>query len=298
MTIKNVTVAGSGVLGYQIAFQAAFHHYKVTVYDISDEVLEKAKAKFNSLSEALKNEMNATDEQLALTFNNLYYSSDLAEAVKDADLLIESVPENPQIKQEFYEKLAAVAPEKTIFATNTSTLLPSTLAPYTGRPNQFIALHFANDIRKYNTAEIMGHSGTDQAVFDLLVSFAKSIGMVALPINKEQPAYILNSLLVPFLDAALELWGKGVADPQIIDKTWMVATGAPLGPFGFIDVIGINTAFNIRKMKADATQDPVKILTVKRLKEEFLDLGKLGTSSGEGFYQYPNPAYKDKDFLK
>lgn len=122
--------------------------------------------------------------------------------------------------------------------------------------------------------------------------------MVALPIYKEQPAYILNSLLVPFLDAALELWGKGVADPQIIDKTWMVATGAPLGPFGFIDVIGINTAFNIRKMKADATQDPVKILTVKRLKEEFVDLGKLGTSSGEGFYQYPNPAYKDKDFLK
>lgn len=156
MTIKNVTVAGSGVLGFQIAFQAAFHHYKVTVYDISDEVLEKAKAKFNSLSEALKNEMNATDEQLALTFNNLYYSSDLAEAVKDADLMIESVPENPQIKQEFYEKLAAVAPEKTIFATNTSTLLPSALAPYTGRPNQFIALHFANDIRKYNTAEIMG----------------------------------------------------------------------------------------------------------------------------------------------
>lgn len=298
MTIKNVTVAGSGVLGYQIAFQAAFHHYKVTVYDISDEVLEKAKAKFNSLSEAFKNEMNATDEQLALAFNNLSYSSDLAEAVKDADLLIEAVPENPHIKQEFYEKLAAVAPEKTIFATNTSTLLPSTLAPYTGRPNQFIALHFANDIRKYNTAEIMGHSGTDQAVFDLLVSFAKSIGMVALPIYKEQPAYILNSLLVPFLDAALELWGKGVADPQIIDKTWMVATGAPFGPFGFIDTIGINTAYNIRKMKADATQDPVKILTVKRLKEEFLDLGKLGTSTGEGFYKYPNPAYKDKDFLK
>lgn len=122
--------------------------------------------------------------------------------------------------------------------------------------------------------------------------------MVALPIYKEQPAYILNSLLVPFLDAALELWGKGVADPQIIDKTWMVATGAPFGPFGFIDTIGINTAYNIRKMKAEATQDPIKILTAERLKEEFLDLGKLGTSSGEGFYQYSNPAYKDKDFLK
>lgn len=298
MTIKNVTVAGSGVLGYQIAFQAAFHGYKVTVYDISDEVLEKAKAKFDLLSEAFKKDLNATDEQLALTFGNLSYSKDLGEAVKDADMLIEAVPENPHIKKEFYEKLAAVAPEKTIFATNTSTLLPSALAPYTGRPNKFIALHFANDIRIYNTAEIMGHSGTDKAVFDLLVSFAKSIGMVALPIYKEQPAYILNSLLVPYLDAALELWGKDISDIQTIDKTWMVATGAPFGPFGFIDTIGINTAYNIRKMKAEATQDPIKILTAARLKEEFLDLGKLGTSSGEGFYKYPNPAYKDKDFLK
>lgn len=298
MTIKNVTVAGSGVLGYQIAFQTAFHGYKVTVYDISDEVLEKAKAKFDLLSEAFKKDLNATDEQLALTFDNLSYSKDLGEAVKDADMLIEAVPENPHIKMEFYEKLAAVTPEKTIFATNTSTLLPSALSPYTGRPNKFIALHFANDIRIYNTAEIMGHSGTDKAVFDLLVSFAKSIGMVALPIYKEQPAYILNSLLVPYLDAALELWGKDVSDIQTIDKTWMVATGAPFGPFGFIDTIGINTAYNIRKMKAEATQDPIKILTAERLKVEFLDLGKLGTSSGEGFYKYPNPAYKDKDFLK
>lgn len=249
MTIKNVTVAGSGVLGYQIAFQAAFHGYKVTVYDISDEVLEKAKAKFDLLSEAFKKDLNATDEQLALTFGNLSYSKDLGEAVKDADMLIEAVPENPHIKKEFYEKLAAVAPEKTIFATNTSTLLPSALAPYTGRPNKFIALHFANDIRIYNTAEIMGHSGTDKAVFDLWVSFAKSIGMVALPIYKEQPAYILNSLLVPYLDAALELWGKDVSDIQTIDKTWMISTGAPFGPFGFIDTIGINTAYNIRKMK-------------------------------------------------
>ena len=298
MSIKNVTIAGSGVLGSQIAFQTAFRGYNVIVYDINDEVLDKAKKSFQILSENFKKDLNATDLQLEEALKGISYSTNLKDSVKNADIMIEAIPENPIIKTEFYTKLAPLAPEKTIFATNTSTLLPSALAPYTGRPNKFIALHFANDIRKYNTAEIMGHSGTDQAVFDLLVSFAKSIGMVALPIYKEQPAYILNSLLVPFLDAALELWGKGVADPQIIDKTWMVATGAPLGPSGFIDVIGINTAFNIRKMKADATQDPVKILTVKRLKEEFLDLGKLGTSSDEGFYQYPNPAYKDKDFLK
>ena len=113
MNFKNVTVAGSGVLGYQIAFQTAFHGFNVTVYDINDEVLEKAKTKFQILSEAFKKDLGATQEQLDATKSRLSYHSDLAEAVKDADLLIEAVPENPQIKIDFYQELAKVAPEKT-----------------------------------------------------------------------------------------------------------------------------------------------------------------------------------------
>jgi 3-hydroxyacyl-CoA dehydrogenase len=136
MNFKNVTVAGSGVLGYQIAFQTAFHGFNVTVYDINDEVLEKAKTKFQILSEAFKKDLGATQEQLDATKSRLSYHSDLAEAVKDADLLIEAVPENPQIKIDFYQKLAKVAPEKTVFATNSSTLLPSQFAEFTGRPEK------------------------------------------------------------------------------------------------------------------------------------------------------------------
>lgn len=124
MDFKNITIAGSGVLGFQIAFQTAYHGFKVTVYDINDEVLEKAKNKFKALSEAYQKDLHSTPEQLEATFKNLNYNSDLAEAVKDADLLIEAVPENPDIKIDFYHKLAKVAPEKTVFATNSSTLLP------------------------------------------------------------------------------------------------------------------------------------------------------------------------------
>ncbi len=297
INIKNVTIAGSGVLGYQIAFQTAFHGYKVTVYDINDEVLEKAKAKFSILSEAFTTDLNATKEQLDATFDRLHYSSDLVEAVKNADLLIEAVPENPQIKTDFYQKLSKVAPEKTIFATNTSTLLPSQFAEATGRPEKFLALHFANNIRTNNTAEIMGHAGTDKTVFDLLVAFAKSIGMIALPLHKEHPGYILNSLLVPFVQAATNLWMNGIADPQTIDKTWMLAIGGPIGPFGIIDMVGINTAYNINKLKAEKNPDETKLKLLEKYKE-MIDQGKLGMSSGEGFYRYPNPAYKDKDFLK
>ena len=115
MTYKNITVAGSGVLGYQIAFQTAFHGFNVSVYDINDDVLEKAKSKFQTLSDAFKTDLNATQEQLDKTFKNLSYTSDLKESVKDADLIIEAVPENPKTKMDFYEQLAQVAPAKTIF---------------------------------------------------------------------------------------------------------------------------------------------------------------------------------------
>lgn len=298
MSIKNVTVTGSGVLGYQIAFQTAFHGFKVSIYDISDEVLKKAKAKFQNLAERYKTDINATQQQIDVTLANLSYTSDLAESVKNADLLIEAVPEIPEIKIEFYKKLADVTPEKTIFATNSSTLLPSQFSEFTGRPAKFIALHFANEIWKYNTAEIMGHSETSSDVFDTLVAFAKSIGMVALPVYKEQPGYIINSLLVPFISAAIQLWADQVSDYKTIDKTWMVATGAPKGPFGFIDMVGITTAYNITKMTAEKEQNPVLHKVAELFKDDFIDKGKLGTATGEGFYKYPNPEYLEADFLK
>ncbi|MEI2274593.1 3-hydroxyacyl-CoA dehydrogenase [Sphingobacterium sp. ML3W] len=298
MNFKNITIAGSGVLGYQIAFQTAFHGYQVTVYDINEEVLEKAKSKFGMLEKAFRQDLHATDEQLEATFKRLSYTSDLAQAVQDSDLLIEAVPENPAIKIAFYKELAKVAPEKTIFATNSSTLLPSQFAQDTERPSKFLSLHFANEIWKHNTAEIMGHPGTDPQIFDAVVDFAKSIGMVALPLNKEQPGYIVNSLLVPLLSAATDLLVNEVADVETIDKTWMVATGAPTGPFGILDIVGITTAYNINKMSAEATKDPLKIKTVAYLKEHFIDKNKLGVATGEGFYTYPNPAYQAPGFLK
>ncbi|MEG2447176.1 MAG: 3-hydroxyacyl-CoA dehydrogenase [Acinetobacter sp.] len=296
MNFKNVTVAGSGVLGYQIAFQTAFHGFKVTVYDINDEVLDKAKAKFFELSECYKQEMNATQEQLDNAFNNLSYQSNLAEAVKDADLMIEAVPEDVGIKTEFYKQLSQVAPEKTVFATNTSTMLPSQFKDLTGRPEKFVALHFANKIWVNNMAEIMGHAETDKKVFDDLVEFAKAIGMLALPIYKEQPGHLLNSMLVPFLISATELWVKEVSDPEMIDKAWMKSFGSPLGPFAILDIIGINTVYNVAKLNVDTNPNMAPLL--EKLDAEFIRPGHLGMFSGKGFYNYPNPAYESANFLK
>ncbi|UFS59223.1 3-hydroxyacyl-CoA dehydrogenase [Subtercola endophyticus] len=282
--IRTVTVLGTGVLGSQIAYQAAFHGYAVTAYDISDEVLGQAKARFAGLAEAYKHDDvegargGTADSALA----SLTLTSDLAAAVADADLVIEAVPEVLQIKRDLYTKLAALAPAKTIFATNSSTLLPSDLKEYTGRPDRFLALHYANQVWRYNTAEIMGTADTDPAVYDDVVQFAIGSGMVPIELKKEKAGYVLNSLLVPLLNAAAGLWVDGIADPETVDKTWRIATGAPAGPFQIYDVVGLTTAYNIASASPDAKSQKF----AARLKNEFIDQGKLGIATGEGFYSY------------
>ena len=121
--------------------------------------------------------------------------------------------------------------------------------------------------------------------------------MIVLPLKKEQPGYILNSLLIPMLTAALELLVRDVADIETIDKTWMVATGTKMGPFAILDVVGITTAYNINKNMAQATKDPLHQMITDYLKIHFIDLGKLGAATGQGFYTYPNPAYAKAGFL-
>lgn len=298
MEYKNITVAGSGVLGSQIAYQTAFHGFNVSVYDINDEALNVAKERINKLKDVYKADLNATDAVVDSALKRISFNSDLAKAVENADLVIEAIPEVVSIKTDFYEKLGQVAPEKTVFATNSSTLLPSQFAEATGRPGKFLALHFANEIWKNNTAEVMKHPGTDESVFNEVIEFAKAIGMVALPLHKEQPGYILNSLLVPFLDAAQTLLAREVADVETIDKTWMIGTGAPLGPFAILDIVGVTTAYHIVSAKAQATGNPEAQKVADLMKENYIDKGKLGRETGEGFYKYPNPAFAQPDFLK
>ncbi|MBT2569633.1 3-hydroxyacyl-CoA dehydrogenase [Planococcus sp. ISL-110] len=297
MDYKNIAVAGSGVLRSQIAYQTAFKGFDVAIYDINDEAIASSKKRLAKLKKNYRHDLNASETEVDAAYDHLSFHTNLAEAVAYADLVIEAIPEVVDIKAAFYRELGKTAPEKTVFATNSSTLLPSQFAEATARPEKFLALHFANTIRINNTAEIMKHPGTADENFDDVIQFAEAIGMVALPLHKEQAGYILNSLLVLFLQAAELLLVKRVADVGTVDKTWMIATGAPLGPFAILDVVGINTAHNIVQAKA-ANGNPKFVELGHMLKTEYLDKGKLGRETGEGFYSYPNPAFVQADFLK
>lgn len=184
MDFKNVTVAGSGVLGSQIAFQTAFKGFDVTIWLRSEGSIERAKPKLERLKgiylqtmEAWKtnpqaycrgfadspdlsaDEIDALKEKVVEAFDSLKMTTSYEEAAKDADLIIEAIAEDPAQKIPFYEELAKYMPEKTVLVTNSSTLLPSAFAEYTGRPEKYLALHFANNIWAQNTAEVMGQIG-------------------------------------------------------------------------------------------------------------------------------------------
>src|SRR5690554_3818372 len=297
MEIKNVTVAGTGVLGSQIAFQTAFMGFEVSSYDINDEALEKAKERFRTLQKRYVEDNYGSQEEVDAAYGRISLFTDLGKAVANADFVIEAVPEVLSIKKEFYRNLSSVAKEDTIFASNSSTMIPSQLVDYTGRPEKYLHLHFANEIWRLNIAEIMKHEHTSPEVFQEVIDFAKAIAMVPIPIHKEQPGYVLNTLLVPHIRAGIQMVVDGVADAQIVDKTWMISTGAPMGPFAFLDIIGPNTPYNLYKTMGEAG-DKLSAKVAEWLKSEYIDKGRMGTANGKGIYTYPNPAYKNPEFLK
>ena len=311
MKFKNIVVAGGGVLGSQIAFQTAFKGFNVKVWLRSEGSIKRAKPKFDRLEEIYLKTLEAMKANPAAYARGLSDSKELSneeidtlkdrvtkahesiqlvtsyeEAFKDADLVIEAIAEIPEEKIEFYSEMAKYLPEDSVVVTNSSTLLPSTFAKHTGRPEKYLALHFANEIWRNNTAEVMGHPGTEQKYFDQVVEFASAIGMVPLKLNKEQPGYLLNSMLVPFLQSAQRLLANDVSDHETIDKTWRLATGAPLGPFQILDVVGLTTAYNISSMtpgSEDPTSESGKVLAMLK---KYIDEGKTGVNAGEGFYKY------------
>ena len=318
MNYSKVVIGGGGVLGSQIAFQSAFNGFEVTIWLRSEGSITRTQPKIDKLKETyldaiekmasgegpwcagIADEDHFNKEELIAKVNKAYESIrlelDMKKAVSDADLIIESMAENPKDKIAFYKTLAPLLPEKTVIVTNSSTLLPSEFAKYTGRPEKYLSLHFANSIWKNNTAEIMAQSMTDKKYFDEIMQFANEIRMIALPVLKEKNGYLLNSMLIPFLLSGLDLYASGVSDPQSIDIAWTHGTGAPKGPFQIFDTVGLTTAYNIvhqyqsvpgifspllKKMMM-----PYNFKAMEAILNRYIEEGKLGVASGEGFYKY------------
>ncbi|MBR5113825.1 MAG: 3-hydroxyacyl-CoA dehydrogenase [Oscillospiraceae bacterium] len=319
MQKKKVVVCGGGVLGTQIGLICAYHGFDTTFWLRSESSVGRTTPKIERyaalMAEDLKGAKTLVGNPMASYLyprglirswegttaetidgllagwdkavkENVHIELDLAKALSGAYIVIESMTEEPKAKIGMYEAMRDLLDKDTILCTNSSTLLPSMFAEYTGRPEKYCALHFANTIWKNNTAEVMGHPGTDPEIYKEVVAFAAAIGMVPLQLHKEQPGYILNSMLVPFLSAAQMLWAKGVSDPETIDLTWQLATSAPAGPFKILDIVGLETAYNINQMKPAAQQEGTIENMIGKLLKEKIDRGETGVNAGKGFYDY------------
>lgn len=311
---QNIVVAGGGVLGSQIAFQAAYCGFDVTIWLRSESSIGRTQPKLAQLKETYLETIQkmaspegkssqiwacgiadgdsfdpeACAARVEKAADSIRLELDIDKAVENADLVIESMAENPDDKIAFYQKLAPAMPEKTVLVTNSSTLLPSKFAKYTGRPEKYLALHFANSIWKNNTAEIMAQPATSDEAFQAVMVFAEQIRMVPLPVRKEKSGYLLNSMLVPLLFSAMDLYVNGISDPESIDRAWTLGTGAPKGPFHILDTVGLTTAHNIVKQytKIPRFLAPYNFRGMEAMLKKYLDEGKLGMSSGEGFFKY------------
>jgi 3-hydroxyacyl-CoA dehydrogenase len=297
MSFAKIATAGAGTMGSQVAWQMAFHGKHVIVYDAIPEGLEKGKSLHREYAEHFIDQRGAVQKQIDDTFARLTYTTDLATAVRDADLISESVPESLSIKESFWREVSKHAPERTVFTTNSSTLVPSALARFVDRPQKFLALHFAIGVWDSNIGEVMGHAGTDAAVFERLLKFAEEIGLVPIPIRKEQSGYIINSLLVPWCTAALELLVRGVSDFESIDRTWMITLQSGMGPFGMMDRMGLGVVYHVAKLIGETTPNTQALDSARYLDEHFIQKGLLGVASGQGFYRYPDPAFAQADFI-
>jgi 3-hydroxybutyryl-CoA dehydrogenase len=320
MKYKKIVVAGGGVLGSQIAFQSAYAGFDVTILIRKEDPIKILEEKLKKLHETYLetisvmstkdgkdswargisdvDNFNKADciNRVNNALKNIKVETDQSKALIDADLLIESITEIADVKINFYKEIAPLLPEKTVVVTNSSTLLPSKLAKYTGRPEKYLSMHFANAIWKNNIAEVMKHKDTNPEYFDEIIEFAKAIRMIPLPVNEEKSGYLLNSMLVPFLLSAMDMLANGVSDAHTIDKAWTLGTGAPNGPFQIIDVVGLETAKNIvlQYQKVPDLFDPLlkKMMLpynydgMLDILNKYIDEGKKGKAEGEGFYKY------------
>ena len=293
--IKRVLILGAGTMGQQIGFLCAMHGYDVVYYDLSQDVLDKALRRIAKLGSWYISMGRLTEEKLQHALARISATPDPEKAARDADFISESVSEDPELKGKVFAQFNKLCPERTIFTSNTSMLVPSMFAEATGRPEKLVALHF-HDVRSTDVVDVMPHPGTAPEVTQLVHDFAVSIGQIVIVLHRENSGYVFNTMLSSLFSSALTLASRNVAAIEDIDRAWMGVMHTAMGPFGIMDQVGLSTVWTITDYWAKKTGDAQAQANADFLKQ-YVDKGYLGFKTNQGFYSYPNPAYTEEAFL-
>ena len=295
--VRRVLVIGSGTMGLQIGLQCATHGYEVVLYDNEPAALEAGMDRLRAYADELVATGFVDPAGRDRAMASVVTTSDPVTAAADVDLVSESVPEDPRLKGRVLGQFNALCPERTVFTTNTSTLVPSMFAAATGRPGRFAALHFHGPVWSSNVVDVMPHAGTLPATTELLLAFARRIGQIPIHVRRESHGYVFNAMYNAVNREAISLAANGVASVEDVDRAWMGIFKMPIGPFGMLDGVGLDTVWHITDYWARQSGN-AQLRTNAAFVRAYVERGCLGVKSGEGFYRYPNPSYGEPGFLE
>lgn len=294
--IGRIAVIGSGAMGRQIALQVARHRFPVTLYDIDAPTLIAAeKMQRDTVAEWIASDIvSAADE--AEIFGNLSFATDLPSALRDADLAIEAVPEQAELKRAVFAQLDWLLPPAAIIATNSSSMRVSKLEDATQRPDQVANMHFYLPVWDSPMVEVGGGSCTRPDVLDALTEFARAIHILPLRVQKESTGFVFNRVWRAVKKEVMRVADSGVATIEDIDRAWMIKFGREKPPpFAQMDRIGLDVIRDIELNYAAESGDPADL--PRPILTDRVERGDLGLKTGRGFYDYPNPAWRRPDFL-
>jgi 3-hydroxybutyryl-CoA dehydrogenase len=294
--IGEVAVLGAGFMGFQIALVASKRaRNRVRVCDVNAAALQKGMEAAESL---LKDEVSAggiTSVEKDEIWERIFFHESLEATLQGADLVIEAIPENLELKREVFGTLDRLAPPHAILATNSSSYPISRIESATRRPDKVVNIHFYPPIEKRNMADVMAGTKTSAETIWAAEDWVRSLGCVVLRLQKELIGFCFNRVWHAARLEALKMWAGGYVDFQDIDRAWMIAMSAPMGPFALMDQIGLDVVYAVHTTYYDEYGDFYK--PPEALKE-MVERGDLGVKTGKGFYIYPNPEFQRPDFLK
>lgn len=281
--MKNITVIGAGTMGNGIAHVFAQSGFKVSIVDVSKPALEKA---MNTIAKNLERQISKgllTEDQKLKTLQNLNIFTSLEKGVADADLVVEAATENKGLKLSIFAELENLCPEKTILASNTSSISITQIAAVTKRADKVIGMHFMNPVPVMKLVEIIRGYSTSDDTTSKIVELSKKLGKVPTEVN-DYPGFVANRILMPMINEAIETLYHGVAGVEEIDTVMKLGMAHPMGPLHLADFIGLDTCLSIMRVLHDGLGNP-KYAPCPLL-VNMVESGNIGVKSGNGFYSY------------
>jgi len=287
--IQEIVIIGGGLMGSGIAQVAAQTGHKVTMVDVNQTILDKSNARISESIKRVAKKKFKDDEAGAKSFIDsslglLNVATSANDALTSADLVVEAVVENMGLKQKLFADFDKIAPAKTIFASNTSSLPISEIASVTSRPDRFGGLHFFNPVPVMKLLEVVRIPETSDDTFNTMIEWGKAMGKATVDC-KDTPGFIVNRLLVPYLMEAVRMVERGDASAKDVDTAMKLGAGHPMGPFELADYIGLDTNKFIMDGWSSRFPDETLFKESPLLNKLVAD-AKLGRKSGEGFYKY------------